>query len=77
MDITLALATEEIAALSDAERTLENAARHMEVAGELMLRRPKLREDQSFEESLRFKKTLDAYEEQGTMLLNCAEPRAR
>jgi len=63
MDITAALTPSEIAALSDAERACDAAAR--------LLRTTSTRPDAElsvFEESLRVKNTLDAFEEQGVCL---------
>lgn len=60
MDITAALTPPEIAALSDAERVVDHAAR--------LLRSASAQKDSDlsiFEESLRLKNTLDMFEEQG------------
>jgi hypothetical protein len=63
MDITAALTPPEIAALSDAERACDVAARLLSKASA----RPDA-EPSVFEQSLRLKNTLDAFEEQGACL---------
>lgn len=59
MDITAALTPAEVATLSDPERACGAAKRQLEIA---------VRSNEaasSFEESLRLKNTLDAFEEKG------------
>jgi hypothetical protein len=60
MDTTAALTPPEIAALSDAERLCDLAAHLLQTTSG-----PPDRELSVFEESLRLKNTLDAFEEQG------------
>lgn len=63
MDITAALTPTEIAALSDAERAFDVSARLLQKANA----KP-VTEVSVFEESLKVKNTLDAFEEQGVFL---------
>ena len=76
MDISAALTPDEVASLSVSERTLEDATRWPASADAGEPDQHIVRDGGNFEESLRLKNTLDAFEEQGMHFCASSSPES-
>ena len=70
MDYTVTLTRDEVVALSDADWTWQDALQHMKEFGAFRLDDETEEEDvgSRFQESLRWKNTVDLYEEKGALM---------